>query len=186
MDGITRISASVFFLHKSIQYRHRIHTLKYVGILFWIPWNILYSKVVPEVWYPGRLCSAGSDPPQDFVRRGIRPHRTLFCGVSGPVEQASATRCTQPLPLFCWVWNPTELSSMGSDTSQDFVLWVLILCRSLFCGVSDPTSKLGPHRARPKNFRACQSLLRALFQNTRMYKLHYSRHTQSMPKEPLA
>jgi hypothetical protein len=76
------------------------------------------------VWYPAGLCSAGSDTPQDFVKRGIRPRKTLFCGVSDPAEQVSAIKCTQ----LCQ-------SSAGSDTPQDLVLRGLIPRRVLFCGV---------------------------------------------------
>jgi hypothetical protein len=60
------------------------------------------------VWYPAELCSVGSDTPQDFVRQCIRPHRTLFCGVSDPTEQASAIKHTH----LCHC-------SAGSDTPQD-------------------------------------------------------------------
>ncbi len=60
------------------------------------------------MWYPAELCSVGSDTPQDFVRQCIRPHRTLFCGVSDPTEQASAIKHTH----LCHC-------SAGSDTPQD-------------------------------------------------------------------
>jgi hypothetical protein len=44
------------------------------------------------VWYPAVLCSAGSDTPQDFVEQGIRPCRTLFCGVSDPAGKLRPRR----------------------------------------------------------------------------------------------
>ncbi len=75
----------------------------------------MYSKVVPWgdaqqdwVWNPTKLCLAGYQVPQDFVLRDIR------CA-----EQASVTKCTQ---LFCGAWYPSGLSSVGSDTLEDFVL----------------------------------------------------------------
>jgi hypothetical protein len=67
------------------------------------------------VWFPAGLCSAGSDTLQDFVKRGIRPRRTLFCGVSDPAEQMYAIKCSQ----LCHC-------SAGSDTPQDLVLRGLI------------------------------------------------------------
>jgi hypothetical protein len=117
--------------------------------------EIFIFKVVPRgviarstlfcwVGYPAGLCSAGSDTPQDFVRRSIRPRRTLFYGVSDPADQASTINHTHLchcsagsdtkqalvprglLPcriLFYGVWNLAGFCSAGSDTSQDFVLW---------------------------------------------------------------
>jgi hypothetical protein len=69
-------------------------------------------------------CSAGFDTPLDFVKRGIRPSRKLFCDVSGPAEQVYAIKCTQ----ICHC-------SAGSDDLQDLVLRGLIPRRVLFCGV---------------------------------------------------
>ncbi len=63
---------------------YRIHTLKYFWILFWIYGDICIQNLFPGVGHPARLCSAGSDTPQDFDRRGIMPSRMLICGVSDP------------------------------------------------------------------------------------------------------
>ncbi len=57
----------------------RIHTLKYFRILFRIRRIFVFE-----------CCSAGSDTPHGFVKRGIRPRRTLFCGVSDPAGHCSA------------------------------------------------------------------------------------------------
>ncbi len=127
------------------------------------------------VWYPAELCSAGSDTPQDFVYRGIRPRRTLFCGVSDPAEQVYAIKCTQ----LCHC-------SAGSDTPQGLVLQGLIPRRILFCGVSDPAGKLRPRRTRWKSFE--KNLLFSLkgqFSKIGcMYKLHNPRHIEFILKEP--
>jgi hypothetical protein len=167
-----RLLTSGFF-HESIPYSPRIHDLKHFWILFRIRGNIRFWMLFRGVWYPAGLCSAGSDTPQDFVKQGIRPRRTLFCGVSDPAEQVYAIKSTQIchcsagsdtpqdlvlrglIPrrvLFCGVWYPARLSSAGSDTPQGLVLRGLITRRILFCGVSDPTGKLRPRRTRQKCF----------------------------------
>ncbi len=127
-----------------------------------------------RVWYPKGLCSTGSDTPQDFVKRGIRPHRTLFCGVSDPAEQVYAIKCTQ----LCHC-------SAGSDTPQNLVLRDLIPCRILFCGASDPAGKLRPRRTRQKSFESLPFSLKGYVSKiVFVYKLHYPRHIGSMLKKP--
>jgi hypothetical protein len=137
-----------------------------------------YLKLFPGVWYPAELCSAGSDTPQDFVRWSIRPRRTLFCGVSDPAEQASAIKYIHLCHCSAGYDTFARISSAGSDTPQDLVLRGLIPRRILFCGVSDPTGKLRPHRIRQKK---CKSLPFSLI--VCMYKLHYPRLIVSMLKE---
>ncbi len=121
---VARDFLPLVFFHESTPYSPRIHTLKYFWILFRIRRNIRFLMLFCGVWYPAGLCSAGSDTPQDFVKRGIRPRRTLFCGVSDSAEQVYAIKCTQ----LCHC-------SVGSDTPQDLVLRGLIPRRVLFCGV---------------------------------------------------
>ncbi len=104
------------------------------------------------MWYLAELCSAGSDTPQDFVRRSIRPRRTSIC-----------YKIYTSLSLFCGVWYPTRLGSAGSDTPQDLVLRGLIPRRILFCGVSDPTGKLRPRRIRQKSFKSLPLSLKGHF-----------------------
>ncbi len=137
------------------------------------------------VWYPVGLCSGGPDTPQDFVKRGIRPRKTL-CGVSDPAEQVYAIhKIYTTLPLFCRVWYPARLGSVVSDTRQDLVLWGLIPRRVLFCGVSYPAGKLRPHRTRRKSFESFPFSLKGHFLKiVCMYKLHYPSHIGSMLKEP--
>ncbi len=126
------------------------------------------------MWYPAEVCSAGSDTPQDFVRRSIRPRRTSFC-----------FKIHISLSLFCGVWYPGRLGSTGSDTSQDLVLRGLIPRRILFCGVSDPTGKLRPRRIKQKSFKSLPFSLKGLFWKIIcMYKIHYPRLIVSMLKEP--
>jgi hypothetical protein len=132
-----------------------------------------------EVWYPAGLCSTWSDTPQDFVKRGFRPHRTLVCGVSVCYKMYTT------LPLFCGVWYPARLSSAGSDTPQGLVLLGLIPRRILFCGVSDPTGKLRPRRTRRKSFESLPFSLKGHFSKSCMYLLHYPRHIVFMLKGPL-
>jgi hypothetical protein len=83
-----------------------------------------YLKLFLGVWYHAELCSVGSDTPQNFVRRSIRPCRMLFCGVSDPAEQDHAIKYIHLCPC-----------SAGSDTPQDLVPRGLIPSRILFCGV---------------------------------------------------
>ncbi len=103
------------------------------------------------MWFPAEQSPAGSDTPQDLVRRSIRPRGTLFCRVSDPAEQGSAIKYTH---LFhC---------SAGSYTPQDLVPWDLKPRRILFCGVwylagfcsagvANPSGKLRPGRIRRKS-----------------------------------
>ncbi len=86
------------FFHESTPYSPRIHTLKYFWIIFRIRRNIHFWMLFRGVWYPAGLCSAGSDTPQDFVKRGIRPRRTSVC-----------YKMYTNLPLFCGVWYPARL-----------------------------------------------------------------------------
>ncbi len=126
------------------------------------------------VWYPAGLCSAGSNTPQDFVKRGIISRRTLFCGVSDPAEQVYAIKCTQ----LCHC-------SAGPDTPQDLGLRGLIPRRIFFCEVSDPAGKLRPRRTRRKSFESLTFSLKGHFPKIGcMYKLHYPRHIRFMLKEP--
>jgi hypothetical protein len=126
------------------------------------------------VWYPAGLWSAGSDTPQNFVKRGIRPRRMLFCGVSDLAEQVSAIKCTQ----LCH-------SSAGSDTPQDLAPWGLIPRRILFCGVSDSAGRLRPRETRRKSFESLPfSLKRHFLKIFCMHKLHYPRHIGFKLKEP--
>ncbi len=116
--------------------------------------------------------------PQNFVKRGIRPCRTFFCGVSGLVKQVSAIKCTQ----LCH-------HSVGSDIPQDLVLQGLIPRRILFCRVSDPAGKLRPRRTRRKSFESLPYSLKGHFSKiTCMHKLHYPRHILYNPclKSPLS
>ncbi len=134
--------------------------------------------------YPAEVCSAGSDTPQDFVRRsittpqdvvlrGIRPRRTSVC-----------YKIHTSLLLFFGVWYPARLGSAGSDTPQDLVLRGLIPRRILFCGVSDPTGKLRPRRIKQKSFKSLPFSLKGLFSKiVWMYKIHYPRLIVSMLKE---
>ncbi len=155
------------------------------------------------VWYPAGLCSVGSDTPQDFVKRGIIPCRTLFCGVSDPAEQVCATKCTQL--CYCYA---------GSDTPQDLVLRGLIprrvlfcgvlFCGVLFCGVWYPAGFCSVGSDTPQEFvlwgirphwqiKTPQNLTKKVFlpfplkgpcsKIVCMYKLHYPRHIGSMLKE---
>ncbi len=113
-----------------------------------------------------------TDTPQDFVKRGIRPRKTLFCGVSDPTEQVYAIKCTQI--YHC---------SAGSDTPQDIVLRGLIPCRILFCGISDPTGKLRPRRTRRKCFKSLPFSLKKHFSKiVCIYKPNFPRHIKSMLK----
>ncbi len=126
------------------------------------------------VWYTAGLCSMGSDTPQDFVKRGIRPRRTLFCGVSDPTEQVYAIKCTQLCHCSVGSGYTVRLSSAGSDTPQDLVLRGLIPRRILFCGVSDPAGKLRPRRTRWKCFESLSFSLKGHFSKIIcIYKLHY-------------
>ncbi len=130
------------------------------------------------VWYPTGLCSAGSDTPQDFVKRVIRPRRTLFCGVSDPAEQVYAIKCMYTtLP---------RLSSAGSDTPQDLVLRGLIPRRILFCGVSVRLrwQIKTPQNQTKKFWELAFSLKEHFSKIVYIYKLHYRRHIGSMLKEP--
>jgi hypothetical protein len=87
--------------------------------------------------------------------------------------------------MFCVVWNPTRLSSAGSDTLQGLVLPGLIPRRILFCGVSDPADKLRPRRTRRKSFESLPFSLKGHFSEIGyMYKLHYPRHIGFMLQEP--
>ncbi len=132
------------------------------------------------VWYPAGLCSAGSDIPQDFVYRGIRPRRTLFCEVSDPTEQVYAIKCTQL--CHCSAWSDTP----KNNVLRGLVLWGLIPRRILFCGVSDPAGKLRPCRTRRKSFESLPFSLKGHFSKIGcMYKLHYPRHLEFILKEPL-
>jgi hypothetical protein len=89
------------------------------------------------------------------------------------------------LPLFCGVWYPARLSSVGSDTPQDLVLWGLIPRRILFCRVSDPAGKLRPHRTRWKSFESLAFSLKGHFLKiVCMHKLHCPRPIGNMLKEP--
>ncbi len=146
--------------------------------------EIFIFKVVHQGVIPHELCSAGSDTLQDFVRRSIRPRRTLFCGVSDPAEQASAIKYTH----LC-------RCSAGSDTLQDLVSQGLLPRRILFCGVwylagfvcgvSDPTGKLRPHRIRQKNFKSLPFSFKVHFSKiVCMYELHYPRLIVAMLKDP--
>jgi hypothetical protein len=73
-------------------------------------------------------------PPQDFVKRCIRPCRTLFCGVSDPAGRCSAG--IRPCrTLFCGVSDLAGRCSAGYQTLQDVVLRDIRPCRTLFCGV---------------------------------------------------
>ncbi len=137
------------------------------------------------MWYPTELCSAGSDTPQDFVRRSIRPRRKLFYGVSDPTEQASAIKYTHLCHCSAGSDTPQDLVPRGLIPPQDLVLRGLIPCRILFCGVSDPTDKLRPRRIRRKSFKSLPFSLKGHFPKiVCMYKLHYPRLIESMLKEP--
>ncbi len=137
------------------------------------------------VWYPAGLCSVGSDTLLNFVKRGIRPSRMLYCGVSDLAEQVSAVKCTQ----LCQC-------SAGSDTPQDWVLWGLIprrilFCgawysrRILFCGVSDPAGRLRPRGTRRKSFESLPFSLKGHFSKiVCMHKLDYPWYIGLMLKEP--
>ncbi len=103
--------------------------------------DICIQKLFSGVWYPAILCSSGSDTPQGIVRQGIRPHRTLFCGVSDPAEQASDIKCTQVCHCSEGFWYTPGLNSARSDTLQDFFLG----------GVLDPIGRWSPHGIR-RNF----------------------------------
>jgi hypothetical protein len=137
LGSSTRFSTSSFF-HESTLYSPRIlHPKIFLNSFSNLP-KYSYLKLFPGVWYPTELCSAGSDTPQHFVRRSIRPCRTFFCGVSDPAEQASYIKCTHlchcsagsdtQQDLVPWgliprrVWYPAGSCSAGSDTSQDLVL----------------------------------------------------------------
>ncbi len=112
--------------------------------------------------------------PQDVVLRGMRHRRTSVC-----------FKTYTYLSLLCGVWYPARLGSAGSDTKQDLVLWGLIPCRILFCGVSDPTGKLRPCRIRRKSFESLPFSLKGHFSKmVCAYKLHYPRLIVSMLKEP--
>jgi hypothetical protein len=124
-----------------------------------------YLKLFPRVWYPAELCSAGSDTPQDFVRRSIRPSSTLFCRVSDPAEQVSAIKYTH----LCHC-------SAGSDTPQELVLWGLIPHWILFCrvwylagfcsaGYQTPLTNEDLAKSDKKVLRACHSFKGTLFEN---------------------
>jgi hypothetical protein len=76
------------------------------------------------------------------------------------------------LKLFCGVWYPARLSSVGSDTPQDLVLRGLIPSRILFCGVSDSAGKLRPRRTRRKSFESFPFSLKGHFSKiVCMYKI---------------
>jgi hypothetical protein len=129
------------------------------------------------VWYPAELCSTGSDTPQDFVRRSIRPRRTLFCGgliLLGPRRTSVCYKIYTSLSLLCRVWYPARSCSMGSDTSQDFVLR----------GIRPHWQIKTPQNQR-KKFKSLQFSLKGHFSKiVCMYKLHYPRLIVSMLKEP--
>ncbi len=91
------------------------------------------------------------------------------------------------LPLFCGVWYPTRLSSVGSDTPQDIVIQGLKPRKMLFCGVSDPADRLRPRGTRQKSFESLPFSLKEHFSKiVCMHKLHYPRHIWFMLKEPLS
>ncbi len=106
--------------------------MDHIFILFQIRRDICIYKLFHGVWYPAGSGSAGSDTLQDFVRQGIRPRRTLFCGVSGPAEQVSAINVHNSAIVlrgliprktkFLGVWYPAGSCSAGPDTPQAFVL----------------------------------------------------------------
>jgi hypothetical protein len=90
------------------------------------------------------------------------------------------------LPLFCGVWYPARLSSVGSDTLQELVLRGLIPHKILFCRVSDPAGKLRPRGTRQKSFESLPFSLKGHCSKIIcIHKLHYpTRHIGSIPKEP--
>ncbi len=124
--------------------------------------------------FVGTSPTTGYQTLQDIVLRGIRPRRTSVC-----------YKMHTTLPLFCGVWYPARLSSVGSDTPQDLVLWGLIPRRIFFCGVSDPAGKLRPHRTRRKTFESLAFSLKGHFLKiVCTYKLHCPRPIGNMLKEP--
>ncbi len=115
------------------------------------------------MWYPPELCSAGSDTPQDFVRRSIRPRRTSVC-----------FKIYTSLSLFCRVWYPAEPCSAVSDTVQDFVLR----------GIR-PLWQIKTLQNQTKSFKSLPFSLKGLFSKiVFMYKLYYPRLIVFMLKEP--
>jgi hypothetical protein len=130
------------------------------------------------VWYPAGLCFAGSDTLQNFVKRGIRPCRLLFCGVSDLAEQVSSKKCTQlchcsagsatPKDLVLCGLKPAGSCSAGSDTPQNFVL-----------------RGIRPRGTRRKSFESLPFSLKGHSLNiVCMHKPHYPRHIWFMLKEP--
>ncbi len=120
--------------------------------------------------------------------RSIRPHRTLFCGVSDPAEQASAIKYTHLCHSSLGSDTPQDLVPLGLiPTPQDLVLRGLIPRRILFCGLSYPTGKLRPRRIRRKSFESLPFFLKGYVSKiVCMYKPHYPRLIVSMLKEPLS
>ncbi len=120
------------------------------------------------------FCSPGFDTPQDFVKQSIRPCRTSGC-----------YKMYTTLPLFCRVWYPSRLSSVGSDTRRILFCEVWYPVGFCFAGVSDPTGKLRPRGTRRKSFESLPFSLKGHFSKiVCIYKLHYPRHVGSMLKEP--
>jgi hypothetical protein len=108
----------------------------------------------------------------------------LFCGVLDPIEQVSALKYTHLSHCSAVSDTPQDLVLL-SDTQQDLVLRGLIPRRILFCRVSDPTGKFRPRRIRQKSFESLPFSLKGHFLKiVCMYKLHYTRLTVSMLKEP--
>jgi hypothetical protein len=99
------------------------------------PYTIFLFCFEFEEIFVFKCCSPGFDTPQDFVPRRLIPRRSLSSGVvSDPAGCCFAGYQTSQNK--CLLWN--VYCSAGSDTPQDWVPWVLIPRRILFCGSDTP------------------------------------------------
>jgi hypothetical protein len=80
---------------------------------------------------PAEQNPAGYQTPQNKTLRGIRPRRTMSCGVSDPTEQWQI--CVHFIAYKC---------SAGSDTPQNNVLRGLIPRLTKSCGCQTPRNKV--------------------------------------------
>jgi hypothetical protein len=110
-----------------------------------------FLNVVLRGLIPLGLCSAGSDTPRTLLSRYQTPQDIVLWGIR-PRITSECYKMYTTLPLFCGVWYPARLSSVGSDTPQDFVLW----------GIR-PAGKLRPCRTRQKSFESLPFSLKRHF-----------------------
>jgi hypothetical protein len=104
-------------------------------------------SVYHGVSYPAGQNSAGSQTSQNYVMRGLRPCRSLFCGVSDPVKICSAGYRTTPTKRL-----KLHENCAGYETPQKFVPRGRRLRRNLIRGVSDPGGPCSAGSQTPQEF----------------------------------